>query len=127
MAKTLTEKQQRFLDVLFDEAAGDPVTAKKMAGYSDNVATSTVTGPLQDEIADLTRKFISRSATKAAWAMYSTLDDPTQLGIKEKIAAAKDLLDRGGFKATDKVEVTATNPLFILPAKKTDDESDDYE
>ena len=29
MAKQLTEKQQKFLDVLFEEAKGDPVVAKE--------------------------------------------------------------------------------------------------
>ncbi len=31
--------------------------------------------------------------------------------------AAKDVLDRGGFVKTDKVEVSAASPLFILPPK----------
>ena len=30
MARQLTEKQQKFLDVLFEEAKGNPVTAKKL-------------------------------------------------------------------------------------------------
>ncbi len=34
MARELTEKQQKFLTVLFDEAGGDIVTAKS-CGYSD--------------------------------------------------------------------------------------------
>ena len=34
----LTEKQQKFLDVL-EEARGNSVEAKKLAGYSENVAT----------------------------------------------------------------------------------------
>jgi len=33
------------------------------------------------------------------------------------MAAAKDVLDRSGFKASDKVEVATTSPLFILPPK----------
>ena len=45
------------------------------------------------------------------------MDDPTQLGSKERLAAAKDILDRAGFKATEKVEVKAETPLFILPPK----------
>jgi hypothetical protein len=39
MAKQLTEMQQKFLEVLFDEANGDVVQAKKLAGYSDNTPT----------------------------------------------------------------------------------------
>ena len=36
MARQLTENQVKFLEVLFDEAGGDVVKAKKLAGYSDN-------------------------------------------------------------------------------------------
>ena len=32
MTKNLTEKQQKFMAVLFDEAGGDVVTAKKLDG-----------------------------------------------------------------------------------------------
>ena len=32
MARNLTENQQKFLNVLFEEAAGDVVLAKKLAG-----------------------------------------------------------------------------------------------
>jgi len=49
--------------------------------------------------------------------MKQVMDSPTDLGNKEKMVAAKDILDRGGFKATDKVEVTSSSPLFILPPK----------
>ena len=38
----------------------------------------------------------------------------------ERMIAAKDILDRGGFVKTDKVEVSAANPLFILPPKDSD-------
>lgn len=120
MSRNLTDKQQRFLDVLFEEAQGDPLLAKKLAGYSDNVPTSSVTAPLEEEISDLTKKFIARSATKAAFAMSKVLSDPTALGNKELMQAAKDLLDRGGFVKTDKVEITSETPLFILPAKNDD-------
>ena len=54
--RALTEKQELFLAVLFEQAEGDPLKAKKLAGYSDNVPTSSVTASLVDEIADLTRK-----------------------------------------------------------------------
>jgi len=120
MSRELTEKQQIFLSVLFEEAEGDPLAAKKLAGYSDNVSTSTVVGALEEEISDLTKKFIARSVTKAAFAMSKVLVNPTALGNKELMAAAKDLLDRGGFVKTDKIEVRADTPLFILPAKNDD-------
>ena len=122
MSRNLTEKQQKFLDVLFEEARGNPATARKLAGYADTVATSSITNVLQDEIADITKKFISSTATKAAYSMYEVMSSPTDLGNKEKMTAAKDILDRGGFAKTDKVEVTSSSPLFILPPKKDEDE-----
>jgi hypothetical protein len=122
MARQLTEKQQKFLDVLFEEAKGNPVTAKKLAGYSENNPTSAITSSLQEEIADLTKKFIASTATKAAYSLSQVIDNPTDLGNKEKMAAAKDVLDRSGFIKTEKVEVSAANPLFILPQKANEDE-----
>jgi hypothetical protein len=117
MRKNITEKQQKFLDVLFEDAQGDPVKAKKLAGYADAVSSTQIVNSLSDEIAELTKKFIAQSSTKAAYTMYSVMADPTDLGVKEKMLAAKDILDRAGFTKTEKVEVKAQEPLFILPAK----------
>ncbi|MAO21321.1 MAG: hypothetical protein CMJ25_11280 [Phycisphaerae bacterium] len=122
MGRTLTEKQQTFLNVLFEEAKGDPVKAKKLAGYSDAVSSTSIVNTLTDEIAELTKKFIAQSSTKAAYTMFSVMADPTDLGVKEKMMAAKDILDRAGFTKTDKVEVKSTEPLFILPSKDSDAE-----
>tara|TARA_R110000851_G_scaffold105494_1_gene223909 strand:+ start:154 stop:522 length:369 start_codon:yes stop_codon:yes gene_type:complete len=122
MARNLTEKQQKFLDVLFEEAGGNLVTARKLAGYADGVSTKSIAESLAEEIADLTKKFISSSAVKAAYSMFEVMNSPTDLGNKEKMAAAKDVLDRSGFIKTEKVEVSAANPLFILPQKANEDE-----
>jgi len=122
MTRNLTEKQQKFLDVLFEEAGGNLVTAKKLAGYADAVTSRQVAELLADEIAALTKKFIASSATKAAYSMFEVMNNPTDLGNKEKMAAAKDVLDRSGFIKTEKVEVSAANPLFILPQKSDEDE-----
>ena len=118
MARTLTERQQKFLDVLFDEAAGDVVLAKKLAGYSESTATSHVVDALRDEIADRTRSFFARTAPKAAVSMANAIVDPTELGIKEKMVAAKDLLDRAGLGKVEKVDVTSGGGIFYLPAKE---------
>ena len=122
MARNLTEKQQKFLDVLFEEAGGNLSTARKLAGYADGVSSKAIAESLSEEIADLTKKFISSSATKAAYSMFEIMNSPTDLGNKEKMAAAKDVLDRSGFIKTEKVEVSAANPLFILPQKADEDE-----
>ena len=122
MARNLTEKQQKFLDVLFEEAGGNLSTARKLAGYADGVSSKAIAESLSEEIADLTKKFISSSAVKAAYSMFEVMNNPTDLGNKEKMAPAKDVLDRSGFIKTEKVEVSAANPLFILPQKADEDE-----
>lgn len=119
MTRKLTEQQQTFLDNLYGpEAKGDIRKAMRIAGYTPSTSSSTVTVALQDEIFELTKKFIAQSATKAAYSMYEVMDDPRQLGNKEKMAAAKDILDRAGHIKTEKVEVKTDTPLFILPEKK---------
>ena len=118
MARTLTERQQRFLDVLFDDAGGDVVAAKKLAGYGDNSSTAAIVEALKDEIAEKTRTYFARTAPKAAFALMGALQDPTQLGIKEKMIAAKDVLDRAGLGKVDKVDVTSGGGIFYLPPKE---------
>ena len=118
MTKNLTEKQQKFLDVLFEEAQGNPVQAKKLAGYADTVSSTVVMAGIQDQVAELTKKFIATRGPQAAWSMLEVMNNPTNLGNKEKMAAARDFLDRAGFVKTEKVEVKAESPLFILPPKK---------
>ena len=72
-------------------------------------------------LSNLTKKFIATRGPQAAWSMVNVLNNPTDLGNKEKMAAAKDLLDRAGFVKTEKVEVKSESPLFILPPKENED------
>ena len=119
MARNLTPNQQKFLEVLFDEAGGDVVSAKKMAGYSETTPTRLIVESLKDEISEATRSYFSRTAPKAAMAMVSALSDPTELGIKDKMAAAKDLLDRAGLGKIEKVDVSSSGGgIFYLPPKE---------
>lgn len=113
----MTEKQSLFLEHLFGAAKGNLREAARMAGYSDNTSLSEIVDPLADKIHEETKKYISRSAAKAAVGITDLIDDPVQLGANHKLAAARDILDRSGFKPTDKVEVETKSPLFILPAK----------
>jgi len=118
--RQLTEKQQAFMAVLFEEAGGDVVVAKRLAGYSDNTPSTVVVEALKDEIFEATKLYMSRVGPKAAVAYASALDDPTQLGVKEKMAAGQ-ILDRAGVVKTERVSVESTGGLFILPPKNADD------
>ena len=93
MARVLTDRQKKFIEVLFDEAGGDIVTAKKLAGYSDNTPTTEIVTSLKEEILDATHMYMARNAPKAAMSMVGALYEPTELGIRDKMAAAKELLE----------------------------------
>ncbi len=124
MSKQLTEMQQTFLQVLFDQAGGDVVTAKKLAGYSDGTSTSDIVKSMKEEIMEATQLYMSRNAPRAAVAMVGGLTDPTELGIRDKMAAAKELLDRTGLVKTEKMQVEATGGVMLMPTKKTEDDDD---
>lgn len=121
MAKNLTDQQKLFLEVLFDEAGGNFATAKKLAGYHPTYPTSQVMKTLQDEIVEATKTFLARNGPKAAVGLVGVLDSPMALGNKEKLAAAKDILDRIGVTKTEKIDITS-NGVFILPAKRGDED-----
>lgn len=122
MAKNLTDQQKLFLEVLFDQAGGDAVKAKKLAGYSDTYPTSQVIKTLEEEIVNATKQFLSRNGPKAAIGLVGVLDNPLDLGTKEKLAAAKDILDRIGVSKTEKIDVGSSG-IFILPSKKSDEDA----
>ena len=124
MSKELTERQQKFLQVLFDQAGGDVVAAKKLAGYADGTSTSDIVKSMKEEIMEATQLYMSRNAPRAAVAMVGGLTDPTELGIRDKMAAAKELLDRTGLVKTEKMQVEATGGVMLMPTKKTEDDDD---
>ena len=124
MARALTEKQQKLLAVLFDEAGGDIITAKKLAGYSDATSSTEILGSLKEEILDATSTYMARNAPKAAMAMVGALYDPTELGIRDKMQAAKELLDRTGLVKTEKMQVEARGGVMLMPAKNPQDADD---
>ena len=123
MARQLTERQQKFLSVLFDDAGGDVATAKKLAGYSDATRIEeVVNSSMKEEILESTQSFMARNAPKAAMAMVSGLFDPTELGIRDKMAAAKELLDRTGLVKTEKVQVESKGGVMLMPPKNMADD-----
>lgn len=121
MAKVLSDQQKLFLEVLFDQADGDALEAKRMAGYSENYPVSQIIKILKDEIVEATREYIARNGPKAAIRMAGILDNPLQLRAKEVIAASKEILDRAGVTKSEKIELGGAG-IFILPAKRQEEE-----
>ena len=123
MARQLTERQQKFLDVLFEEANGSATSAKIIAGYSPTTNLNEIIASMKEEIMDATQMYMARNAPRAAVAIVDGIEDPTELGIREKLTASKELLDRVGLVKTEKVQVESTGGVMLMPPKKTEEES----
>jgi hypothetical protein len=116
--KQLTDKQTAFLEHLLGDARGNIRLAMDMAGYAKTTAVQEVVGNLRDEIMDRTSMMMALNAPKAAFGITDVLDDPSAMGAKNAIAAAKEVLDRTGLVKKEKVEVeTNCGSMFILPPK----------
>ena len=124
MSKELTEKQKKFIDALFGEAMGNHRLVMDIAGYSPNTTWRDVTANLNEEILQASKEYLSMHAPKAAVAITGIIDDPTELGNRDKLTAAKDVLDRAGVVKQEKIEVNTPSGLFILPSKNEEEEID---
>ena len=124
MARKLTERQQKFIDALFADANGSIKDAKIIAGYSPNSNSNEIVQALKDEILEATQTYMASNAPKAAFAMVNGIDDPTQLGIRDKMNAAKELLDRTGLVKTEKMQVESTGGVMLMPAKQVSEDDE---
>ncbi len=120
--KKLTDKQEAFLEALMGEAKGDLRQAMRIAGYSDKTKLHEVVGPLKHEVVERASMALALNTPKAAFSMLNVLDDPTALGARNQINAAKEILDRTGLIKKEQVEVKNTGgAMFILPPKQGGD------
>ena len=124
MARKLTERQQKFIDALFAEANGSIKDAKIIAGYSPNTNNQEIIKGIKDEIFEATQLYMASNAPRAAMAMVGGIVDPTELGIRDKMSAAKDLLDRAGLVKTEKMQVESTGGVMLLPPKNDTEEDE---
>jgi hypothetical protein len=121
----LTPKQKVFINALFGEAQGNYRAAMDIAEYSKNTSINDVLKGCEEEIISSSKNFLAANAPKAAMAIVGVIDDPVEMGTRDKLAAAKDVLDRIGVSKTDKIEVKAPQGIFILPRKNDDEDVDD--
>ena len=116
--KTLTDKQQKFLDYLV-ETNGNPKEAAELAGYSGN--HYQVVKSLKNEIIDLATDVLANSAPEAAFKLVDIMNTDAPIPqIGNKLQAAQAILDRVGVVKKERVEVDhkTNGGVFILPAKK---------
>ena len=121
--KKLTDKQAAFLEALLGEARGNIRAAMDIAGYSKTTATTEVVGPLKEEITERAGMMLAINAPKAAFGIINVLDDPSALGARNAISAAREVLDRTGLVKKEQVEVSGNSGgIFILPPKTANDD-----
>jgi|TARA_R100001443_G_scaffold85886_1_gene92555 hypothetical protein len=122
--KELTELQQKFLNALFGEAKGNHAKAMRLAGYSENTNPHHILQSVRQEIIERAELEMAANAPKAVMSMVGVLDDPTELGVREKLMASQQILDRVGLSKVEKINVETDKPvgLFVLPAKKEENE-----
>jgi len=117
--RSLTDTQEKFLDVLFGEAKGIPKKAGELAGYSEH-SYPKVLRNLKSEIVSRAESYLATHSAKAATKMVDMLDeDGTTPHANIRMEAAKQILDRIGIAKKEKIDINmkAVHGLFILPAK----------
>lgn len=116
----LTPRQQKFLEVLFEEAQGDPTRAKVIAGYSPTTNTRDLLVALKTQITELTELYMATHTPEAMFKILNVMRDPSQPGAKTALQAAESVLDRGGVvKNAPEKNKAAVQNIFILPEKSS--------
>lgn len=91
--KTHTETQTAFLEALLGEARGDIRTAMTIAGYAKTTKTAEVVSSLKEEITERASMMLAMNAPKAAFGIVDVLNDPSSLGARNAISAAREVFD----------------------------------
>jgi hypothetical protein len=118
--RKLTDKQQKFLDVLSSETNGDIKAALKIAGYEDTSYYAVVKS-LREEIIDCANTILAHSAPKAAQKLVQVLESDEPIPqVNAKLQAAQTLLDRVGVAKKENINVNhnVSGGIFLLPNKK---------
>jgi len=117
--RSLTNTQEKFLDVLFGEARGNLKKAGELAGYSEHSYPKVVRN-LKQEIISRAENYLATHSAKAATKMVDMLDeDGTTPHANIRMEAAKQILDRIGIVRKDQIDINmkSLHGIFILPAK----------
>ena len=106
------------MDALVGEAKGNHRKAMEIAGYSPNTTITDVVKNIKEEVIERASMVLALNAPAAAFGVVNVLNDPTTMGARNAISAAKEIMDRTGLIKKEQVEVKATDGgLFVLPPK----------
>lgn len=121
----LTEQEQKFLDILFDEHKGNIRKAMDASGYPKSTPTSVVTNKLKDKIRAQSEIYLASNTAKAVIAITDVIENPATIGAANALKAAKEVLDRSGVVAPETREKVVERNIFILPPKVIHEQSDE--
>lgn len=121
MAKTLDERQQKFLEALFGEAEGNYSKALRIAGYAPTTTKKDIVSTLRDEIVEYATNELALNTPKAISGILNVLGDGLKPGASNILKAAKEVLDRANIKPKESSDSNAgkTQNIFIMPAKNS--------
>ena len=120
----VTEQQEKFLNALFGVAQGNFRIAMNVAGYASTEYPARLIRQLKSEIIERAENMLAANAPKAVLSMSGILDDPSALGNRDRLAAAKEILDRTGIVKTEKIEHKGVaSAVVILPPLEEDDDT----
>jgi hypothetical protein len=124
--RSLTDSQEKFLNVLFGEAQGNPKRAGELAGYSEHSYPKVVQN-LKKEIVERAESYLAVHSAKAATKIVNMLDeDGTTPHANIRMEAAKQILDRIGIVKKDQLDISmkSLHGIFVLPAKDNPESED---
>jgi len=115
-----TEKQEKFLDALYEDQQGNINNAMVKAGYKEGAGSTALVKSLQQEIVEIATLILARNAPKAANKLVDIMESNIPIPqANQKLNAAQSLLDRVGVIKESRVSVdhTVTGGIFVMPAK----------
>ncbi len=117
--KKLNERQEALISALVGEANGDLRLAMNIAGYSKNTSIKEAITPIKEEVIEAAQLMVAMNAPRAAAGLTSVITDPSALGARNIVSAAREILDRSGVIKSEQIEVKGPeNAVFILPPQQ---------
>ena len=119
--RTYTEKQQSFLNAMYESKTGDVRQAMLVAGYEEKSPSTFLLQSLSNELIEIASHTLAKNAPRAANKIVDIMTSDIPIPqVNQKLQAAQTLLDRVGVVKEQKmnIEHNVSGGIFIMPAKE---------
>ena len=119
--RVYTDKQQAFLDAMYDSNTGDVRQAMVVAGYDMAAPSTFLLQSLSNELIEIASHTLAKNAPRAANKIVDIMASNEPIPqVNQKLQAAQTLLDRVGVVKEQKmnVEHNVSGGISIMPAKE---------